>query len=200
MIRPAGGVIPTTGRPMTARKHMEELEHRAEEHGPGGWRLTTIAATFVAVLAAILAVATLLSNDAAKAAITGETRVADATASLEANEVRADSAAQNSLILRVIVAGNPAARAAEQNVLRIERHIQDVLRPRDQRLSAVIRQARHKRDDADDDHLLYEVAQVALEIGIVLATLAIITRRRWLLGGGALVGVIGVVVLLVGVA
>jgi len=185
---------------MTARRRMDELEHGAEEHGHDGWRLTPIAATLVAILAAILAVATFLSNDAVKATITGETRVAEATASLEANEVKADTAGQDSLILRGIVAANPAARAAEQNYLRIERRIQDVLRPRDQRLSGVIRRARHQRDDADHDHLLYELAQVALEIGIVLGTLAIITRRRWLLAGSAFIGVIGGVIMLVGVA
>jgi hypothetical protein len=179
---------------------MEEVEHETGEHRPGGWRYTTIAATIVAVMAAVLSVATLLSNHAAKEAITSETRVAGATATLEANEVKADAAGQSALLLRVIVAANPAARADEQKVLGIERHIQDVLRPRDQRLATVIREAGDQRDDANEDHLLYEVAQVLLEVGIVLATLAIITRRRWLLGGGTLVGVAGAVVMLVGVA
>jgi uncharacterized protein DUF4337 len=180
------------------RRHTE-LEHGTGEQGHDGWRHTTIAATVVAIMAAILSVATLLSNHAAKEAITSETRVAGATASLEANEVKANTAAQNALLLRVIVTANPAAPAAERDVLGIERHIQDVLRPRDRRLAAVIRRSGDERDEANDDHLLYEVAEVGLEIGIVLVTLAIITRRRWLLGGGTLVGVAGTVVMLVGV-
>ena len=47
-------------------------------------------------------------------------------------------------------------------------------------------------------HLLFELAEVGLQIGIVLASVSIITRRRWLLGGGGLFGIAGVVMLVVG--
>ncbi len=53
-------------------------------------------------------------------------------------------------------------------------------------------------DHYNDKHLLYELAEVGLEVGIVLSTVSIIAHRRWLLGGGAAVGVIGAALLVAG--
>jgi hypothetical protein len=56
------------------------------------------------------------------------------------------------------------------------------------------------RCHANDQHLLYELAAVLLQISIVLASVAIIARRRFLLYGGGGLSVIGVVVLVIGYA
>ncbi len=53
-------------------------------------------------------------------------------------------------------------------------------------------------DDANHKHLLFELAEVGLQIGIVLASVSIIARRRWLLGAGGLAGSAGVAILAVG--
>jgi len=53
-------------------------------------------------------------------------------------------------------------------------------------------------DHYNDKHLLYELAEVALEVGIVLSTVSIIAHRRWLLGSGVAVGLIGTVLLVAG--
>jgi Domain of unknown function (DUF4337) len=47
---------------------------------------------------------------------------------------------------------------------------------------------------------LYELAVVGLQIGIVLASVSIIVKRRWLMYTGGAAGVAGVVVLIVGFA
>src|SRR3954468_9833681 len=74
--------------------------------------LSRTAAIVVAVLAVFLAIATFLSNEALKEAITGETKTADTSAVMEANEVKTTIAESNAQILRVVAAGNPLARAA----------------------------------------------------------------------------------------
>jgi Domain of unknown function (DUF4337) len=48
--------------------------------------------------------------------------------------------------------------------------------------------------------MIYELAEVGFQIGIVLAGVAILTRRRWLLTGGGLMGAAGLVVLIVGLS
>jgi hypothetical protein len=48
--------------------------------------------------------------------------------------------------------------------------------------------------------LLYELAVVGLQIGIVLASVSIIVKRRWLLYGGGAMGLVGVGVLIAGFA
>ena len=51
---------------------------------------------------------------------------------------------------------------------------------------------------ANDKHLLYEIAEVLLQIAIVLASVSIIASRRFLLLGGGGIAAIGVVVLVIG--
>ena len=75
-----------------------------------------------------------------------------------------------------------ALRIAALHRARIERQLQ----PLDTRLTARIQHDRHTADHANTQHVLYELAEVGLQVGIVLASISIIARRRWLLGiGGA---------------
>ena len=156
------------------------------------------AAFAVAVMAAFLALAAFLSNEAVKEVVTGETHRADSTAQLESNRVKIDLANGNSDLLRVLAAGS-AAEARAAGVARAhEAHITTDLRPVDVRLTKKIDEYEHHVEDADNQHVLYEIAEVGLEVGIVLASVSIIARRRWLLGGGAVVASAGVVVLAAG--
>jgi hypothetical protein len=56
----------------------------------------------------------------------------------------------------------------------------------------------HHVSHYNSKHLLYELAEVALEVGIVLATVSIIAHRRWLLGASGAVGIIGAILLVAG--
>ncbi len=156
------------------------------------------AAMVVAVMAALLAVATFLSNEAVKEVITGETHRADASARLESNRVKADVAEGDATMLRVLGAGSAragqAGAAAERHEARLVRDLQ----PADLRLQAEIRDRESEVDDANTQHIEFELAEVGLEIGIVLASVSIISGRRWLLGAGGAAASAGVVLLLVG--
>lgn len=73
----------------------------------------------------------------------------------------------------------------------------------DQRLSAKVIADDRDRNRADQRHLLYELAEVGLQVAIVLAGSSILVRRRWLLAtGGALsvAGVAGVALMIAGLA
>ena len=56
----------------------------------------------------------------------------------------------------------------------------------------------HDTDHANTQHTDYELAEVGLQVGIVLATVSIIARRRWLLAAGGAAATAGVLLLLVG--
>jgi hypothetical protein len=79
-----------------------------------------------------------------------------------------------------------------------ERRIERELAPADHALVEEMHHDEEHVDHYNDKHLLYELAEVALEVGIVLATVSIIAHRRWLLGTGAAVGVVGALLLVVG--
>jgi len=156
------------------------------------------AALVVAVMAAFLAVATFLSNEAVKHVITGETHRAEASAQLETNRIRIDVAEGNATMLRVLGAGGPREHHAATAAGEHEARIVEELEPADAHLTAEIHAREHETDHANTQHIDYELAEVALQVGIVLASVSIIARRRWLLGAAGAAATAGVVLLLVG--
>lgn len=156
------------------------------------------AALIVALMAALLAVATFLSNEAVKEVVTGETNRADTSSRLETNELKIDVANGDATMLRVLAHGPhdeaAAAKAARVHELRIEKE----LTPADHALTEEMHHDEEHVSHYNSKHLLFELAEVGLEVGIVLATVSIIAHRRWMLGAGAGVGIVGAVLLLVG--
>jgi hypothetical protein len=160
--------------------------------------LSRTAAIVVAALAVFLAIAMFLSNEAIKETITGETKVADTSAVLEANEVKTIIAESNAQILRVVAVGSPLAGRATAKAQALDARIVNELAPIDRKLADQIRLDQRDRNHANDRHLIFELSAIGFQVGIVLAGLSIIARRRWLLAGSAIVGLAGLVVMMTG--
>ncbi len=187
---------------MEAHRSYERFEegHRATAVGDGQGEPHDArhAALAVAVMAAFLALAAFLSNEAVKEVVTGETHRADASARLESNRVKIDIASGNAELLEVLGVGSAQLRHAAAAALRHDARIAGELRPADAHLNAEIRADEHETDHANAQHLDYELAEVGLEVGIVLASVSIIARRRWLLAGAGAAATAGVVLLVLG--
>lgn len=181
-----------------ALENFDKVSEADEVAAGSGGELARWAAIVVAVLAAFLAVATFLSNEAVKEVITGETRAADTNAQLEANNIKTIMASADAVLLRVVGTGSPKEATAAAKAEELEGSVQSELRPVDRRLTAAIAVDAKDRTGADQRHLLYELAEVGIQVGIVLAGISILVRRRWLLTGGAALGAAGVVVLIAG--
>jgi len=184
---------------MEAHRSYERFEQG--HHVAAGGELPNhaqMAAVAVAVIACFLAVATFLSNEALKEVITGETHGATAAARLETNRVKIDIAKGNASLLRVLGAGIPARSRAAAKARLHEKRVDDQLRPADHHLNEEIEAHRSEVDDANSQHLAYELAEVAFEVGIVLASISIIARRRWLLGAAGAAATAGIALLVVG--
>ncbi|MGB7589288.1 MAG: DUF4337 family protein [Solirubrobacterales bacterium] len=156
------------------------------------------AAMVVAVMAAFLAFATFLANEAVKEVITSETHRANASALLESNRVKIDIAEGNATMLRVLGAGSGQAQRAAAAADRHEARVVGQLRPADASLVHQVQAHSQETDHANTQHIDYELAEVGLQVGIVLASVSIIARRRWLLGAAGAVATAGVVLLVVG--
>jgi hypothetical protein len=187
---------------MEAHRSVERFEHghrvSAGGDGEGVPPHARNAALAVAVMAAFLAIAIFLSNEAVKHVITGETHRAETSAQLETNRVKIDVAGGNSVLLRVLGKGGLEERRAATEAGRHEARITEQLKPADARLGAQARSYSDDTDHANAQHIYYELAEVGLQVGIVLATVSIIARRRWLLGAGGAVATGGVALLLIG--
>jgi hypothetical protein len=176
-----------------ALKRHEEIAGGDEHAGISG--LAQQAALLVAVTAAFLAIATFLGNTASNEFITAETKAADTTARLEANDTKTTIADSDAVLLRAIGGTTPEQKAAVAKAVALETRITERLAPIDRQLAEEIETDHHDRDHAHHQHLIFGLSEVALEIGIVLAGVAILARRRWLLGVGGMVAVLGVVLL-----
>jgi Domain of unknown function (DUF4337) len=177
---------------MEAHRSYERFEHG--HHAAGGGELphhAQLAAVMVAVIAALLAVATFFSNEALKEVITGETHGATSHARLETNRVKIDIANGNADLLRVLGTGAPATAKAREHELRVGTD----LRPADAHLTEEIETGRHEVNHANSKHLAFELAEVAFEVGIVLASVSIIARRRWLLSASGAAATAGIALL-----
>lgn len=183
---------------MEAHEAMERVERMHGGHERGG--MASVAAVVVAVLAAFLAVATFLSNEQVKDVITGQTKAAETGAQLEANTVRVDVNDGNATVLTVVGDISPKADLAAAKAEQIQRRIDSELKPRDASLQAKIAADDQEGNRSDQKHTLYEISEVGLQVGIVLAGIAILVRRRWLLGFGGLLGAAGIGVMFAGIA
>jgi hypothetical protein len=184
---------------MEAHRSVERFEHGHRANGelatPGFARQ---AALLVAVMAALLAIATFLSNEAVKEVITGETHRADTSSRLESNQLKIDVAGGNKQMLEVLADGPHDEAEAAKAASAHEERIAKELVPADHALTEEIHHDEQHVDHYNDKHLLFELAEVGLEVGIVLSTVSIIAHRRWLLGGGIAVAIIGAVLLVAG--
>jgi hypothetical protein len=184
---------------MEAHRSYERFEQG--RHATAGEELprhAQTAALAVAVIAGFLAVATFLSNEALKEVITGETHSAVASARLESNRVKIDTVKGTASLLRVLGVSVAAGHDATAKARELETRVVGRLRPIDAQLKEEVDADRSEVDDANNRHLALELAEVGFEIGIVLASVSIIARRRWLLVCAGAAAVAGVALLAIG--
>ena len=178
-----------------ARKSLERVE--AMEGGPAHavGPFARRAAVVIAVLAGLLAIATLLSNEAVKGSINWQTRAALTRSLEETNEIKGylGTNAAHELGLLAGAENSPRQANALRHAARLDDQVARTFSPRAHALARRAAAAEATHEDEDERHFRFEVGSAVLEIGIVLASVAIITRLRWLLGGGILAGVVGVV-------
>jgi hypothetical protein len=187
---------------MEAREAFERYERSHHAAGEGGTEpsFTMRAAVTVAVLAAFLAIATFLVNEAVKEAIQNETKAAEADSQFNSFQTQSEMALLDGAILRSlsISADRGVAVASKAGADELDKHTKEF----NQAAAELKTEASDRRaevDHANDQHLIYELAVVGLQIAIVLASVSIIARRRFLLTGSWAVGVAGVIVLMIGI-
>lgn len=186
---------------MEAHRSYERFEQGHQAAG-GDWHAgphyARHAAMIVAVIAAFLAIATFLANEAVKEVITGETHRADASAQLESNTLKIEINKGNSTLLKVLGSGAGVEQEAAAATRAHEAKVVDELEPADAELKHEVVDHETEVDHANTQHIDYELAEVGLEVGIVLASVSIIAQRRWLLGLAGAAASAGVVLAGVG--
>lgn len=179
--------------------HQAEHAHHGGDGEGGGF--ATQAALLVAILAAFLAVATFKANEAVKDAIQEQTQVSDTHFQDQTQLGRQIELELNYALLNAISINSPPSAAkqlqsAAGTLNDTANKLDPVIKELDRTAAEQAKSVKHQ----NNQHLLYELAVVGLQIGIVLASVSIIVKRRWLMYTGGAAGIAGIVVLIVGFA
>jgi hypothetical protein len=185
-------------------EHVQHATHHHEGGHEEGTSFATQAALLVAIIAAFLAVATFKANEAVKDAIQEQTKISDTHATLQTERTQYIILELNRAQLAASVVSLARTDPTSAKSLLNDANSLDAtatkLQPVVAHLEAESKSQTKDVNHSNNQHLLYELAVVALQIGIVLASVSIIVKRHWLMYTGGVAGVVGVIVLIIGFA
>jgi hypothetical protein len=172
---------------MEANEAHELQEHA--EHGAHDTSMRPVAFT-MSVLAVLVAVATVLGHRTHTEAVLDQNRATDQWNEYHAKKIRSYNTALESQLLGVVSVADKekAARAIKQNADHQAKWDEDLKQIQDEarKLEAEVKMAEARADR-------FDLGEALLEIGLVITSVTLLTRRRpyWYLG--MLFGVAGVI-------
>jgi hypothetical protein len=168
-------------------EHVEQAEAAAEKREDFGRR----AALVISVLAALLAVASLAGSRASTEAILSQARASDTYNEYQANSLKRHINLDDAAQLRILARATSGEAAANQQAANLEQAVNDKYQPAQDQLLPVAQDFEHERDLAEARHRGFQSAEAAFQLGIVLSSISIVARVRWLLVAGASLGAVG---------
>jgi hypothetical protein len=169
-------------------EHAEQAEEAAERREDFGRR----AAVVVSVLAALLAISSLAGNRASTEAILAQAKASDTYNEYQANSLKRHVNLDDAAQLRILAAASPAEPAANKQADSLEQAVAEKYQPNQDELLPRAQELEHERDLAEARHRGFQTAEAAFQLGIVLSSISIVARARWLLYAGAALGLAGV--------
>ncbi len=179
---------------MEAHESFEHVEkaHAATQAHHG---LARVAAVVVAVLAVLLAVASVAATNASSATLLDQQRASDAYNEMEANSLKRHMNENTSSLLRALPVQGEQATAALSTATSLDKAATGKYAAAEDRLLPMAREFEHERDISEvKDHNLH-IAEVALQIAIVMTSVAILASRVVLVWLGGALGVVGALLL-----
>lgn len=170
-------------------EHVERAEETAERLEDFGRQ----AAIVISVMAALLAIASLAGSRASTEAILAQAKASDTYNEYQANSLKRHVNLDDAAQLRIVTAGTPNQGAAETQAASLEQAVADKYQPAQDQLLPVAQGLEHERDTAEARHRGFQSSEAAFQLAIVLSSISIVARTRWLLLGGMAIGAIGLV-------
>ena len=175
---------------------VERAHETIEEHAHHTDPRTRTVAILVSVLAAALAVTEIGGNAAQNAYLTHHVALSDQWAFFQAQNTRAVILTSAANVLASLPnARDPAIQARIQEVQANAARMRDDPTGGDgmKQLSESARELTTERDEAFHRYHKYEYASGALQIGIVVASISLITRVRAMTIGAGIIGALAIV-------
>jgi len=168
-------------------ERVEQSEVAAEKREDFGRR----AAVLISGMAALLAIGSLAGSRASTEAILSQARATDAYNEYQANSLKRHINLDDAAQLRILAAGSPNQAAAETQAASLEKAVADKYQPAQDHLLPEAQALEHERDVAESKHRGFQSAEAAFQLGIVLSSISIVARARWMLVVGGVLGLIG---------
>jgi hypothetical protein len=168
-------------------EHVQEAEEASEEREDFGRR----AAVVVSVLAALLAVASLAGTRASTEAILDQAKATDTWNEYQANSLKRHVNLDDAAQIRILGSGTPAEANANAQAATLEQAVNTKYQPAQDELMPRALELEHERDLAEARHRGFQTSEAAFQLGIVLSSISIVARARWLLLAGGGLGVLG---------
>ncbi len=177
-----------------AMERFEQSEAAAERREQFARR----AALMVAVLAALLAIATLSANTASEETILGQAKATDTYNEYQANSLKSHLNSNDAQTLMLLAADGPQAAAAKAQAEKLLQANRDKYDKQKSELLPRAQGFERERDVAEAKHRLFQLGEAGFQLGIVLASVAIVTRLLLVLAVGGISGLAGLFFLLDG--
>lgn len=168
-------------------EHVEEAEKASERREDFGRR----AAVVVSVLAALLAVASLAGTRASTEAILDQAKASDTWNEFQANSLKRHVNLDDAAQIRILGSGTPAESNANQQAASLEQAVNVKYQPAQDDLMPKALDLERERDLAEARHRGFQTSEAAFQLGIVLSSISIVARARWLLLAGSGLGLLG---------
>jgi hypothetical protein len=168
-------------------EHVEEAEEASAQRENFGRR----AAVVVSGMAALLAIASLAGSRASTEAILAQAKASDAYNEYQANSLKRHVNLDDAAQLRILAATGSAEAAANTQAASLEQAVNDKYQPAQDELLPKAQCREQERDTAEARHRGFQSSEAAFQLGIVLSSISIVARARWLLFVGAGLGVVG---------
>lgn len=143
------------------------------------------------MLAALLAIASLAGSRASTEAILAQAKASDTYNEYQANSLKRHVNLDDAALLRIVANGTPNQASAEQQAATLEKAVAEKYQPNQDHLLPEAQALEHEREVAEARHRGFQSAEAAFQLGIVLSSISIVARARWLLGAGIGLGIIG---------
>jgi len=169
----------------------EVMEEAAEEHEHGPERGTLPVAVTLAILAVLVAMATLMGHRAATEELLLQTRASDQWAYFQAKNIRLHEMQGIADVLGSIQSVDKEKTEAmrEQYLKDVERYDKD----KDE-ISEKAKELENERELVSRREDRYDAAEVILEIALIICSLTLLTKKKFFWLAGILVGICGVAV------
>jgi len=177
-----------------ALERFEKSEEVSEEREQFGRRV----AVLVALVAALLAIASLSGSRYAEEAILDQARASDAYNEYQANSLKLHVNEDTISTLTILSRGTPSEAAAKTAADKLAAADKDKYAPNKARLLPKAQGLVDSQEKAEARHRVLQFAEAALQLAIVLLSISIITRSLLLVFGAGAVTVGGVLLLLDG--